>query len=117
MFRCQRGTLLGFVEVDKFICPILHNQIIGGNNVFTILLDYGDEYIETLSVHKDIARNSLLVIDSSIHEKVKLREEFDILKEVKELHSLKIIRRKYMTPITKIIDQIFNRDLKIDEFT
>ena len=83
---------------------------------FTIVLEYGDGYIETLSVHKDIARNSLLVIDSSIHEKVKLREEFGILKEVKELRSLKIIRRKDMAPITKIIDEIFNRDLKIDEF-
>ena len=41
-------------------------------------LDYGNEYIEKLSVEEDIARNSLIVIDSSIHEKVKLREEFDI---------------------------------------
>ena len=38
-------------------------------------------------------RNSLLVIDSLIHENVKLREEFDILEEGKELRSLKSIRR------------------------
>ena len=84
--------------------------------MFHILLDYGSEYIENLLVKEDMARNTLMVIDSFVDEKVKLREEFDILKEVKELHSLKIIRRKDMTPITKIIDEIFNRDLKIDEF-
>ena len=36
-----------------------------------------------------MVRHSLLVIDSSIHEKVKLREEFDISEEGTELHSLK----------------------------
>ena len=57
-----------FIEVDNFICPILHNQINLGNNVFYNLLDYGDEYIENLSFQKNIARNSLLAIDSSIDE-------------------------------------------------
>ena len=52
-----------FVQVDNFICPILHKQINLGNNIFHNLLDYGNEYIEKLSVAKDKARNSLLVID------------------------------------------------------
>ena len=34
-----------FVEVDNFICPILHNQINLGHSVFHNLLDYGNEYI------------------------------------------------------------------------
>ena len=37
---------------------------------------------------KDMARNSLLIINSSIDKKVKLREDFDLLEEGKELHSL-----------------------------
>ena len=57
-----------FVEVDKYIWPILHNQINLGNNIFYNLLDYGDEYMENLSFQKNIARNSLLAIDSSIDE-------------------------------------------------
>ena len=63
-----------FVKVDNFISPILHNQINLGNNFFHNLLDYRNEYIEKLLVEEDIDRNSLMVIDSSIHEKVKLRE-------------------------------------------
>ena len=56
-----------------------------------------------------------MVIDSSIHKKVKLREEFDISDEGKELHTFKTIRRKDETPITQISDDIYNRDLKINE--
>ena len=41
-----------------------------------------------------MSRNYLLVIDSSINENVKLREAFDISEEVKELYSLKRIRKK-----------------------
>ena len=44
---------------------------------FHNLLDYGNEYIEKLSVDEDKARNCLLLIDSSINKKIKLREEFD----------------------------------------
>ena len=83
----------GFIEVDNFICPILHNQINLGNNVFHNLLDYGNEYIEKLTILEDKARNSLLVIDSSIEEKVLLRDEFDVSDEGKELNSLKTNRR------------------------
>ena len=78
-----------FVEVDNYICPILHNQINFGNNVFHNLLDYGNKNIEKLSVDKDKARNSLLMIDSSIDEKVNLRDEFDVSGEGKELSSIK----------------------------
>ena len=35
-----------FVEADNYICPILHDQIYLGNNVFHNLLDYWNEHIE-----------------------------------------------------------------------
>ena len=35
-----------------------------------------------------MVRNYLLIINSSIDKKVKLREAFDLLEEGKELHSL-----------------------------
>ena len=44
-----------FVEVDKFICLIVHNQINLGNNFFHNLLDYGNVYIGKLSVKEDMA--------------------------------------------------------------
>ena len=68
-----------------------------------------------LSVDEDIARNYLLAIDSSIHENINLREEFDISDERKEPHSLKTIRRNDKTLITSMSDDILNRDLRIDE--
>ena len=52
-----------------------------------------------------MARNYLLMVHSSIYEKVKLGEEFDISEEGKE----------DITPIITMIEDIFNRDLKIDE--
>ena len=54
-----------------------------------------------------MAQNSLLVIDSSIDEKVKLREEFDISEEGKDIHSLKSIRRRDMISITSMAYDIF----------
>ena len=50
------------------------------------------------------------MIDSSIDEKVNLRDEFDISDERKELSSLKNVRRNDRTPITNISDEIVNRD-------
>ena len=55
-----------------------------------------------------------MAIDSSVDRKVKLREVFDI-SEGKELPILKRIRRRYMTTITTMIDEIFNLDFKIDQ--
>ena len=75
-----------FVEVDHFICPILHNQINLSNNLFHNLLDYGNEYIEKMSVGEDMARNSLLLNDSSIEEKVNLRNECIVSDEGKDLN-------------------------------
>ena len=92
---------------------MLHNQINLGNHVSHNLLDYGNEYIEYVSLKVGMARNSLLVTDFSIDEKVKLREKVDILEEGKELHSLQNIKRRDMTPITSS-DGIFYRDLKIN---
>ena len=83
--------------------------------MFHNLLDYGNEYIENLSVDEDKARNSLLLIDSSINENINLREEFDVLDEGKELNSLKNIRRNDQTSIGYMIDEILNRDYRIDE--
>ena len=39
---------------------------------FHNLLNYGNENIETISVDEDKAHNSLLMIDSSIDEKINL---------------------------------------------
>ena len=47
-------------------------------------------------------RNYLMVIDSSIYEKVKSRESFDSLEERKGLHSLKSTKRRDMTLINQI---------------
>ena len=82
---------------------------------FHNLLDYGNEYIEKLSVDEDKARNSLLLIDLSINEKINLREEFDVSDEGKELNSLENIRRNDQTPITHMPNEVLNRDFWIDE--
>ena len=50
-----------FVEVDNFISPILRNQINLDNIFFITLLNYGNEYIEKLSVDEDKGRNYWLV--------------------------------------------------------
>ena len=62
-----------------------------------------------------MTQNSLLTIYSSIDEKVKSREDVDASEEGKERHSVKSIRRRDITPITGINDEIFHHNLKIDE--
>ena len=106
-----------FVEVDNYMCPILHNQLNLVNNVFCNLLDYGNANIEKLSVDEDKVCNSLLMIYSSIDEKVNLRDEFDVSDEGKDLSSLKSIRRNDRTQITNISDDIANRDFSIEELS
>ena len=66
----SKKILIGILEVDNFVCPILHNQITLSNNVVHNLLDYGKECNENLSVVEDKSRNSLLVMYSFIHEQV-----------------------------------------------
>ena len=78
--------------MDNSICPILHNQINLGNNVFHNLLDYSNTTLKKNSVDKDKARNSLLLIDSAIDEKVDLRDECDVSDERKELSSLVVLK-------------------------
>ena len=56
--------ILKFFLVDKYICPIIHNQINLGNNVLYNLLDFGNEFIEKMFTKEQIARNSLKVIDA-----------------------------------------------------
>ena len=59
--------------------------------MFHILLDYGNEYIENLLVKEVMAQNTLMVIDSSVDEKVKLRDEFDISEEGKKIIVSKVL--------------------------
>ena len=56
--------------------------------------------LKKILVDEDKARNSLLLIDSAIDEKINLRDEFDVSDEGKELNSLKNIRRNDIHPIT-----------------
>ena len=87
------------------------------NNVFHNLLDYGNENIEKLSVDEDKARSSLLMIDSSIEEKINYRNKFDIYDEGKELSTLKNNRSIDRTSIINISDDIVNRDFRIEELS
>ena len=57
------------------------------------------------------------MIDSSIEEKINLRDEFDISNEGKELSSLKSNRRNDRSPIINISDDIINRDFRIEELS
>ena len=56
-----------------------------------------------------------MLIDSSINEKINLREEFDVSDEGKELNSLKNIRRNDQTSISYMTEESLNRDYRIDE--
>ena len=58
--------------------------------------------LKNYQLKKDMDRNYLMVIDSSIYEKVKSRESFDSLEERKGLHSLKSTKRRDMTLINQI---------------
>ena len=57
------------------------------------------------------------MIDSSIDEKVNLKDEFDVSDEGKKLSSLKNVRRNDRSPITNISDDIVNRDFRIEELS
>ena len=70
-----------------------------GNNVLYNLLDYGNEYIEKISLKEIITRNSLSVIDASIDEKIALRQDFDISEDGKRLTYLKTARINDTTSI------------------
>ena len=106
-----------FVEIDNYVCPILHNQINLGNNVFHNLLEYGNKNIEKLSVDEDKACNSLLLIDSSIDDKINYRNEFDLFDEGKELSTLKNNRRNDKTSIINTSDDIVNCNFRIEELS
>ena len=86
------------------------SSISGGIQCFTPL-----KYLTMILFYK--ARNSLLVIDSSIEEKFPLRDEFDVSDEGKELQTLKNIRRNDKTPITHMSVDILNRDFGIEELS
>ena len=57
------------------------------------LLDYGKEYIEKILMKEEITYTSLNVINLSIKEQIKLRENFDLSEDGKLLHRLNNLRR------------------------
>ena len=70
------------------------------------LLDYGKEYIEKILMKEEITYTSLNVINLSIKEQIKLRENFDLSEDGKLLNSLNNSRRNYITSKTNVIDKI-----------
>ena len=56
-------TIWEYVEIEKHICPILHNHINLGNNKLYYLLDYGNKYTENIITKKLLASSLLTVID------------------------------------------------------
>ena len=70
------------------------------------LLDYRNEYIENISTKKEIASRLLTVIDVSINEKIELRENLYLSEDGKVYNILKTLRRKYMTSIINVIDEM-----------
>ena len=85
----KRVPIRELIEVDKYICPILRNHINLGKKVLYNLLDYGNEYIENISTKERDVRNLLIVIDTSIKENIRLRQEFDMSEDGKRLSDLK----------------------------
>ena len=57
------------------------------------LLDYGKEYTEKILMKEEITYTSLNVINLSIKEQIKLRENFDLYEDGKLLNSLNNLRR------------------------
>ena len=88
-FGVKRVPIRELVKVDKCIFPIFRNHINLGNNVLYNLLDYGNEYIENISTKERDIRNSLIVIDTSIKDNIRLRQEFDMSEDGKRLSDLK----------------------------
>ena len=82
----KEAPIWKFVEVDKYICPVLHNQTNLGNNVWYNLLNYGNEFIEKLT-------STEIIIDAFINEKIILKQDFDISEDGNKLTSLKNVRR------------------------
>ena len=85
----EEYTYWKFVSVDNFTSPKLHNQINLGINVLCSFLKYGNNKIENTFVEVETVRNSLHVIDSPIDDKIKLRFEFDMFKDGKQLIKIK----------------------------
>ena len=56
-----------------------------GSNVLYDLLDCETKYIENVSTTKQVASNSLSVIDASINENIILRQEFDISEDKEKI--------------------------------
>ena len=111
----KESSIWECVEVDKYMCPVLRNQINLGNNVIYSLCDCGNEFIEKLTSNEQVARNSLSLIDGSINKKVILRQDFDISEEEKILSSLKNARRNYTILIINATESTNDREIEIYE--
>ena len=62
-----------------------------------------------MSMKEEIVHNSLLNIDTSINELIELCDNFYLSENGKLLNSLKNLRRKYMTSIINVTDEINKR--------
>ena len=100
----------GFIPVDNYISPILHNQVSLGNNVSYNLLYCGNEKIKKISVEGKTICNSLHIIDSSIDVRVKSKLYFDISEEGKQVIKLKDFRRRDTTIIDESNDNQISRE-------
>ena len=88
-----------FVEVDNYICPILHNQINLRNNVFHNLLDYGNANIEKISVDEDkalknIRRNNKTQITNISHIIINRGFRIEELSNKREIFSKDVSKTK-----------------------
>ena len=59
----KEAPILEFIEVNKYIYPILRNQINSGNDGLYNSLDYGNELINNIATNEDntCKRNNLLM--------------------------------------------------------
>ena len=113
----SKKNLIGILlkEIIVFVQYFITNQF--RKQCISFFIRLCNENIEKLSTDEDKARNSLLLIDSSVNEKVNLWDQFDVSVEGKELSSLKNVRRNDRTPITNMLDDIVNRDFRIEELS
>ena len=104
------------ILVDKYICPILYNQINLGYNVLYNLLDYGNKCIGKNS-NKEVMCLSSTLFYAYIDKIVQFRKEFYLSGVNKWFNSPYYLRRRCMTSITNVADEINDKKIVIDELT
>ena len=113
----KEAPIWEFVELENYICPILHNQINLANNVLYDILDNRNIFVEKLVSKEIIAHNSLSLIDAAVDKKIAQRQDFDIFEDGKRLNNLKTARRNDITSIVDITELIDNRKIEIDDLS